>query len=59
MNKDDKKSVLLAAKKLKRTNHKPEDMEQSQAGSKSFRDNGNGEDISDRIINAVSNLKKD
>ena len=58
MNSDNKNAILLAAKKLKRAN-KPSEIDSAEVGNKNFKGNSAEEDISDRVKNAVSNLKKD
>ena len=59
MSKEDKNAVLLAAKKLKKTKHKIDDMEQIE-NAKTFKNENDDDDegIVGKIINAVSNLKK-
>lgn len=58
MSKEDKSAVLQAMKKMKKANKNVADTEQTNSGSRSFKGEDR-EDISDRIVNAVSNLKKD
>ena len=59
MGREDKAAVLQAMKKLKKANRNVDDAEQVQnSGSKGFRNDDEDGGIADRIINAVSNLKK-
>ena len=58
MSKEDKNAVLMAARKLKRNNRKPGDIDSvSDSDSKKFRNDDDDEGIVDGILNAVSKFK--
>ena len=58
MSKEDKNAVLMAARKLKRTNRKPGDIEQvSSSDSRGIKNDEDDEGIVGGILNAVSKFK--